>query len=152
MSLYLTGRCYMPEQIANLTILGRLSDDVVRIMGPIGEFSVSKAISYIPKIGEISSYYIDQMTTNPNYENTSQIPDLTPKTEFPTKEFKVLIDGDIHKQSSVKSFKWISSPKIGQPEGQPVQQIYSQPEVQPEPQKPTAEVPEFVNRLPDLKN
>lgn len=147
MSLYITGRCYLPEEIANLTILGRLSDDVVRVLGPVGEFSVSKAISYIPKIGEASAYYINQMTTNPNYENTSEIPYLTPKTEFPTKEFKVVIDGEIHKQSSVKSFKWISSPKVV-----PVQQTtpnYAQPEVAP--QKPAAEVPEFVNRLPDLR-
>lgn len=143
MSLYLTGRYYLPEDYACITMLGRLSDDVVRILGPIGEFSVSKAISSIPKIGEISSYYIDQMTTNPNYENTSEIPDLTPKTEFPTKEFKVIIDGDIHKQSSVKSFKWISTPKTPQ--------IYTQPEPEPQSKKPTAEIPNFVNRLPDLK-
>ena len=149
MSLYITGRVYLPEQYANLIILGRISDDVVKILGPIGEFSVSKAISSIPKIGEISSYFIDQMTTNPNYENTSQIPDLTPKTEFPTKEFKVVIDGEIHKQSSVKSFKWISSPEVIQTGGQPASQIYAQPQVQPE--KPTAEVPEFINHLPDLK-
>lgn len=143
MSLYLTGRYYLPEDFASITMLGRLSDDVVRILGPIGEFSVSKAIASIPKIGEISSYYIGQMTTNPNYENTSEIPDLTPKTEFPTKEFKVIIDGDVHKQSSVKSFKWISAPKVPQ--------IYTQPEPEPQPQKPTAEIPDFVNRLPDLK-
>lgn len=149
MSLYITGRVYLPESVANLVILGRISDDVVRILGPIGEFSVSKAISYIPKIGEISSYFVSQMTTNPNYENTSEIPYLTPKTEFPTKEFKVVIDGEVHKQSSVKSFKWLSSPKV--------QQIIIQPEVQPETQPKiqqngqTPETPEFINRLPDLK-
>ena len=141
MSLYITGKCYLSDNNADLTILGRLSDDVVRVLGPIGEFSVSKAISFIPKIGEISSYFIDQMTTNPSYENISEIPYLTPRTEFPTKEFKVVIDGEIHKQSSVKSFKWISSPKV--------EQTTVQPEVPP--QKPTPEVPEFINRLPDLK-
>lgn len=147
MSLYITGRCYMPEQIASLTILGRLSDDVVRVLGPVGEFSVSKAISSIAKFDDVSPAYINQMTTNPNYENTSEIPYLTPRTEFPTKEFKVVIDGEIHKQSSVKSFKWLSSPQVV-----PVRQVtpdYAQPEVQQ--QKPTAEVPEFVNRLPDLR-
>lgn len=142
MSLYLTGRYYMPDDFANLVILGRISDDVVRILGPIGEFSVDKAISYIPKLGEIKSNLINQLTTNPNYENTSMIPDLTPKTEFPTKEFKVVIDGEVHKQSSVKSFKWISTPKS----------IQYQIEQEVPPQQPIPEVPDFVNRLPDLKH
>ena len=44
MSLYITGRYYMPDNDANLVVLGRISDDVVRILGPIGEFSVNKAI------------------------------------------------------------------------------------------------------------
>lgn len=142
MSLYLTGRYYMPDSFANLTILGRISDDVVRILGPIGEFSVDKAISYIPKLGEIKSNLINQLTTNPNYENISMIPDLTPKTEFHTKEFKVIIDGEVHKQSSVKTFKWISSPKIVQTKIE--QEVPSQ--------KPTPEIPEFINRLPDMKH
>ncbi len=45
MSLYTTGRYYIPDNVAHLTILGRISDDVVRVLGPIGEFSVDKAIS-----------------------------------------------------------------------------------------------------------
>lgn len=146
MSLYITGHLYLPEQLANLVILGRISEDVVKILGPIGDFSVGKAISSISKIGGGSSNYSSQIITNPNYENITQIPDLYPKTEFATKEFKVVIDGEIHKQTSVKSFKWISSSQSPQ--------IYAQPDVQPEtqPQKTTAEVPEFINRLPDLKN
>lgn len=142
MSLYMTGRYYLPDNFANVTILGRISDDVVRILGPIGEFSVDKAISYIPKLGEIKSSLINQLTTNPNFENISMIPDLTPKTEFHTKEFKVVIDGEVHKQSSVKSFKWISTPKT----------VQYQIEQEVAPQKPIPEVPEFINRLPDLKH
>lgn len=149
MSLYISGHLYLPEQLANLIILGRISEDVVKILGPIGDFSVSKAISSIPKIGGVSAGILNQITTNPNYENTSQIPDLFPKTHFQTKEFKVVIDGEIHKQTSVKSFKWISNPQITNPQSP---QIYAQPEIEPQPQKPTAEIPEFINRLPDLKN
>lgn len=142
MSLYLTGRYYIPANLASLTILGRISDDVVKILGPIGEFSMDKMISSIPKIGEISSNFITQYTINPYYENTSQIPYLTPRTELPTKEFKVVIDGDVSKQSSVKSFKWLSSPKLGQTQA-PVQKGI-------QPQKQTREVPDFVKNLPDM--
>lgn len=149
MSLYITGRYYLPDNTANLTILGRISDDVVRVLGPIGEFSMDKAISSIPKIGEITAALVNQYTTNPNYENTDLIPDLYPKTEFKTKDFKVIIDGDVQRQSSVKSFKWISKPKVvpsQSPGGQSPQQYA--PAIKQNP----AAIPDFVNQLPDLAN
>lgn len=139
MSLYMTGRYNLIYNTANLVILGRISDDVVRVLGPIGEFSVDKAISSIPKIGGITSSLINQLSTNPHYENTSQIPDLTPKTDFKTKEFKVIIDGEVQKQSSVKSFKWLATPTA-------VQVDYEKPET-----PSTEEIPDFVKNLPDMK-
>lgn len=142
MSLYLTGRYYLPDNTASLILLGRISDDVVNILGPLGEFSMDKAISYIPNIGDITTFLANQFTTNPVYENTSQIPNLTPKTDFSTKEFKVVIDGDIQKQSSVKSFKWLSRPKIKKHQNQ-------QPLIQ---KKQASSIPDFVNKLPDYKN
>lgn len=142
MSLYMTGRYYMPGNSANLILLGRISDEVVNRLGAIGEFSVNKAVSYIPKIGEISEAFRSQYTTNPYYEDISDIPDLTPQTEFPTKEFKVVIDGDVQKQSSVKTFKWLVVPKTPQTSlPQPSQE-----------NKPKANIPDFVKDLPDLKN
>lgn len=141
MSLYATGRYNIQYNSASLTILGRISDDVVRTLGPIGEFSMDKAVSSIPKIGEITAFFANQYRTNPYYENTSQIPYLTPKTEFPTKEFKVVIDGEIDKQSSVKSFKWLAQP------------IHKQSSSQTLPQTPPSQaVPDFVKNLPDLKH
>lgn len=139
MSLYMTGRYNLIYNMANLIILGRISDDVVRILGPIGEFSMNKAVSSIPKVEEITSSLINQISTNPYYENTSQIPDLTPKTDFKTKEFKVVIDGEVQKQSSVKSFKWLATPKI------------IQPAYEPPTEQPKTEVPDFVKNLPDMK-
>ncbi len=138
MSLYMKGRYYIPDNTANLTILGRISDDVVKVLGPVGEFSMNKIFSNIPKIGEITAQIANQFTTNPNYENTSQIPSLTPKTNLATKEFKVVIDGDIQKQNSVKSFKWLSTPKI----------IKTVPSLNTE--KQNQEIPQFVKNLPNF--
>lgn len=153
MSLYMTGRYNMIYNTANLTMLGRISADVVRILGPIGEFSMDTVISRIPKIGTPTSAMINQYTTNPYYENTSQIPYLTPKTEFPTREFKVIIDGDVSRQSSVRSFKWISSPKAAPTTTTRASSYSQEPEAPPAtPQKSTSEVPDFVKNLPDLKN
>lgn len=149
MSLYITGRYYLLNHTANLIILGRISDDVVRILGPIGEFSMDKVISSIPKIGEITAFFANQFTTNPIYENTSQIPYLTPKTELPTKEFKVIIDGDTQSQNSVKSFKWLARPKVNPSTSTQSKSssISNQPPVSPA----STTIPDFVNKLPDLK-
>lgn len=112
MSMYITGRFNLLNNTANLVILGRISNDVVRILGPLGDLSMDKMLLSIPKIGTITSILLNQVTTNPVYENVSMIPPLTPKTEMPTKEFKVILDGGIDSQSSVKSFKWLSNPKL----------------------------------------
>lgn len=140
MSLYMVGRYNLMMNSASLTMLGRISDDIVRILGPIGEFSMDKVISTIPKIGEVTPALTSQFTVNPDYEDVSLIPPLFPQTEFKTKAFKVIIDGDIQKQSSVKSFKWISSPKVVQPLPKPI----------PLKQEP-AQLPDFINKLPDLR-
>ncbi len=153
MSLYMTGRYYMPDNMASITILGRISDDVVRILGPIGEFSMDKAISYIPKLGEITAFFASQFTTNPNYENISEIPPLSLQTEFKTKEFKVIISGDIQKQSSVKSFKWIASPKVAKSDAEIFKPTTThQPPASIQYKAPQTSVPDFVKNLPDLKN
>lgn len=143
MSLYMTGRYYIPENTANLIILGRISDDVVKILGPIGEFSMDKVITSIPNFGAISTFFANQFATNPTFENTSQIPYLTPKTEFPTREFKVIIDGEIQKQSSVKSFKWLARPKVqGTQAIAPVEKPITKDQ----------DIPEFVKSLPNFNN
>lgn len=141
MSLYITGRYYMPENLASLVMLGRISDDVVRVLGPIGDFSVDKAISSIPQTNNVNTFFATQLRTNPVYENTSQIPPLSLKTQFKTKEFKVIIDGDIQKQTSVKSFKWLA--KSSSTEALPPFPVVK-------PQAP--ELPDFVKKLPDYKN
>jgi hypothetical protein len=177
MSMYVSGRYNLLDNSANLIILGRLSDDVVRLLGPIGDFSVDKVLSRIPKLGSITSYMINQITTNPEYENTSLIPDLTPKTELPTKEFKVLLNGGLESQSSVKSFKWLSKPQaavaapsqnvqiprtqVQDAARQVLQQVV--PKYLPQttttgvqtqyvpPKKIIAPVADFINALPDLQ-
>lgn len=142
MSLYMTGRYYMNEDIANLTILGRISDDVVHILGPVGEFSFN-TIAPIKRLGTITNAFLSRYTTNPNYENISQIPPLSLRTTFKTKEFKVIIDGNTHSQTAVKSFKWIAKPTITSAQNIPPReyQDYNQKH----------NVPDFVKNLPDLR-
>ncbi len=111
MSMYISGRYNILNNNVNIIALGRLSDEVVEVLGPIGNFSVNSLISSIPKIGEVTSSLIDQITTNPSGENLSMLPPLSPSQEN-TKEFKVQITGPVDSTSSVKYFKWLSTPRV----------------------------------------
>ncbi len=110
MSMYIKGKVNILNNFADLIILGRLSNEVVEVLGPIGKFSVNGLIASIPKIGKVTSSLIDNITTNPSGENLNMLPDLSPVQDN-TKEFKASIYGSIESVDSVKYFKWLSSPK-----------------------------------------
>lgn len=107
MAYYINGRYNLLNATTNVVILGRLDEKVVALLGPLGELSVDKLTSYLPKFGTLTSILIDSMTTNPEKENTSNIPSLS-SGSLNYKDFKVEFNGGIESKSSVKSFKWLS--------------------------------------------
>lgn len=107
MAYFIYGKYNLLNATANLTILGRLGADVVAALGPVGELSVSKLTSYIPKFGTLTGNLINALTTNPKGERTSEIPALSGgNTNY--QDFKVTFNGGIESKSSAKSFKWLS--------------------------------------------
>lgn len=107
MAYYVSGKYNILPNTANLVILGRLDSKVVSVLGPLGELSADKLLSYIPKFGAATSNILNQMTSNPEKENTALIPALSSGSET-YKDFKVEFAGIVGKTSSVKSFKWLS--------------------------------------------
>lgn len=142
MSLYVTGKYNLLNNTINASVLGRLSNDVVEVLGPIGEFSFNKLLSYIPKIGQVSSAMINEMTIKPIGENLSMLPDLTPKQTGETKAFKVILNGGIESTNSIKSFKWISNPTT-QEEAQKIEAANKSPS--------TTSIPTTSKNLDNLK-
>ncbi len=142
MSLYSTGKYNLLNNTINASVLGRLSNDVVEVLGPIGEFSFNKLLSYIPKIGQVSSAMINEMTIKPIGENLSMLPDLTPKQTGETKAFKVILNGGIESTNSIKSFKWISNPTT-QEEAQKIEAANKSPS--------TTSIPTTSKNLDNLK-
>ncbi len=116
MAYYITGNYNLINTSANLTILGRLGADIVAALGPIGELSVSKLTSYIPKFGTLTGNIINSMTTDPKSENIAEIPQLSNGSKN-YKDFKAVFNGGIESKSSVKSFKWLSVCDTSQIEG-----------------------------------
>ena len=108
MSYFVKGTYNILPNSANLIILGRLDSKVVSVLGPLGQLSADKLLSYIPKFGAATSAILNQLTSNPNNEDTSLIPELSSgSTSY--KDFKVIFNGPVESASSVRSFKWLSN-------------------------------------------
>ena len=108
MSYYVKGRYNLLNATANVVILGRISAEIVSVLGPLGDLSVTKLTSYIPKFGTATGNIINALTTNPKGENTAAIPALSSGNKN-YKDFKVVFNGGVESRSSVKSFKWLST-------------------------------------------
>ena len=107
MSYYIVGKYNILNATANVAVLGRISADVVNLLGPLGELSVTKLTSYIPIFGKSTGIIINAMTSDPATEKTSFIPQLSSgNTNY--KDFKVEFNGGVESKSSIKSFKWLS--------------------------------------------
>jgi hypothetical protein len=122
MSLFIKGLYQIDTDIAQLTVLGRLSDEVVSGLGAFGDFSFNKLMIMLTG---------DESKNNTIIEDIDKLPQLNSKN---TKEFRSIINGVIDKPASVILFNWISYTK----------KSLRQKEV---PLTPT-KVPTFVESLP----
>lgn len=122
MSLFIKGIYNTSNDYAKLTVLGRLSDEVISGLGAFGEFSMNKLMIMLTGEEQKNNTYI---------EDLEKLPQLPMKN---TKEFKSVINGTIDKPSSVILFNWISYSK----------KSYRQKEV---PMGDT-KLPDFVESLP----
>jgi hypothetical protein len=108
MSYHVKGTYNILPNTANLIILGRLESKVVSVLGPLGQLSAEKLLSYIPQIGPATAQWLKLLTTDPKNEDTSLIPSLSSDSKS-YKDFKVIINGPVGGSNSVKSFKWLST-------------------------------------------
>lgn len=108
MSYYVKGGYDILGNSANLVILGRIDSKVVSYLGPIGQLSAEKLLSYIPKFGTATAQFLKLLTQDPKNEPTNLIPALTSGSEN-YKDFKVIYSGVLERASSMRSFRWLSN-------------------------------------------
>ena len=106
LAYYINGRYNLLNGTTDVVLLGRLSTKVVSLLGPLGDLSTGKLLSYIPVLGDKTAAIAKALTTNPKQENTSAIPKLTSDTTY--KDFKVVYRGGIESAGAVQSFKWLA--------------------------------------------
>lgn len=108
MSLYISGKYNLLNNYAKIEILGRVAKEIVSVMGSVGDMSVSKLLGNIPKFGSGASNILNSYNAIKDTTTISRIPQLVPASTD-TKQFQVVIDGNIEKASAVRSFKWVAS-------------------------------------------
>ncbi len=108
LAYYVYGKLHLINLSTNVTILGRLDQSVVSLLGPIGELSADKLLSAIPKFGTLTASIANALTTDPRGERTSEIPALSNGSES-YKDFKVIFNGGLESTNSIKSFKWLTT-------------------------------------------
>ena len=107
LAYYITGKYNLLNGTTNINILGRLDSTIVAKLGPIGELSADKLLSYITGLDSLTTSLVKKMTESPKNEKTEEIPALSNgSTSY--KDFKVSFNGGIDSRSSVKSFKWLT--------------------------------------------
>lgn len=116
MSMFSTGRLNMLSGWGDFDILGKVSSEVVNVIGPFGELSLANIVSKIPKLNSVTlpNIFYKNYNLQVTQDVLNKIPDLTPKTDLKTKNFNVKINGNVGSVKSVKSFKWISLQQIEQ--------------------------------------
>ncbi len=113
MSLYITGKYNLLTQNADLKVLGRISSTVVSVLGPLGSFSLDKLVDKLPQTGiaiiDTIKSVVPQspLFADINQKDLAKIPQLSVTSYNATsKDFQVLINGNVSKTTSIKSFKW----------------------------------------------
>ena len=100
------------SMVSNLDVMGNLAPDIVGALGEVGNLSVEKFASYIPKFGTKIASAINKYNEAANKNDLSKIPALSPKKDN-VKAFKVVLNGNLNNPpSAVKLFKWLNSPEI----------------------------------------
>ena len=107
LAYFVYGKLNLINMSTNVTVLGRLDQSVVALLGPVGELSADKLLSAIPKFGTLTASIANALTTNPRGERISEIPALSSGSEL-YKDFKVIFNGGLESSNSIKSFKWLT--------------------------------------------
>lgn len=109
MSLLIDGKMNLVNNNADLSLLGTVSPDVAKSLGPVAELSVDKITALIPNFGSTVSSLLTAYNITASKSLLETIPPLTPAKEG-TKSFKVVINGSLlNPPKAVKSFQWLTS-------------------------------------------
>lgn len=171
MSFYVTGKINLLNDVSDVKIYGRISQDVENALGSFASRSSQTILTTSSQTSIGNIFYDDYNTTLPK-AMIDAIPPLNPNTGLSSRPFVVVIKGAPDNINSVKSFKWVvdsttaPSPvlreveveKVSKPvqSEEPPQNDVSKPQstqIQRQQQTPKpSDLPSFMDNLPDNIN
>lgn len=170
MSLYITGKINLLNDVTDVKIYGRISQEIEDALGSFATRS-SQTILTTSSETSIGNIFYDDYNTSLPKSVIDAIPPLNPNTGMSSRPFVVVIKGSPDNIKSVKSFKWIvdatnaPSPVLREVEvkkpqtktqtSQPSQKqdVLQQQRPVTSPKQPqTQAMPSFMNSLPDNIN
>lgn len=110
LSIYIRGDVNNVNSYGSLDVYGRLSQEIVKVLGPLGEFSLETIMQKVPILSELSKHGIGILQTSVPDNIREEIPPLS-EPDIPSQEFKAKVKGNVYKASSVRSFRWIKEPE-----------------------------------------
>lgn len=106
MSLYITGKINVLNDLADIKIYGRISQQVEKVLGDLTN-PMPQTIMSSSSETSIGNLFYDEYNTKIPKSITEAIPKLNPETGLSSRLFTVDIQGAPESVKSVKSFKWI---------------------------------------------
>lgn len=170
MSLYMTGKINILNDLADLKIYGRISQQVEKVLGDLSN-PVPQTIMSSSSETSIGNLFYEEYNTTIPKAITDAIPMLNPQNGLSSRLFTVDIQGAPDSVKAVKSFKWIvgttKAPVINkvqqaapQEESKEINKNNSSPQKQENHKNITTQetkteqknLPDFMENLPDNFN
>ena len=128
MSLVITGKMNLVNNNADMQLLGTVSPEVAKALGPVAELSVDKITALIPSFGSTISSVLNAYNVTASKALLDTIPPLSPAKED-TKSFKVVINGSLlNPPKAVKSFQWLNTAESMQQSQKSILDLFKKPE------------------------
>lgn len=102
LSLFISGEYNLLSGYADFVILGKLTNKITSLLGPVGNISISSIFHLIPFVSVSDTKLV---------QNISKIPGID-LTDDDFKLFKATVNGDLNSDKVEKTFKWISRSKL----------------------------------------
>lgn len=168
MSLYITGKVNLLNDVSDIKIYGRISQEIEDALGTFATRS-SQTILTSSSETSIGNIFYDDYNTSLPKSVIDAIPQLNPNTGMSSRPFVVVIKGSPDNIKSVKSFKWIvdstnaPSPVLRKVQKNPQTQNTAKPQQNNQNQTTTpqkqqtpiyipSQLPSFMDNLPNNLN
>ena len=91
---YVSGKYNLINGYTDVVVLGRLDASIVKLLGPLGELSAEKILSFIPNFGSQTAKLFNSLTADPDKEKTEKYRQVFKRYKAIQKALEPIYNGD----------------------------------------------------------